>query len=83
MLTDKQPSRPSIATYFRFMEILIPKWNVQTRILEEGGGGMLKLQTTSLSGDLFTLIIRDIYLVWHSVQEFKISFCLRTNAVEF
>lgn len=81
MLTDKQPSRPSIATYFRFMEILIPKWNVQTRILEEGG--MLKLQTTSLSGDLFTLIIRDIYLVWHSVQEFKISFCLRTNAVEF
>lgn len=81
MLTDKQPSRPSIATYFRFMEILIPKWNVQTRILEEGG--MLKLQTTSLSGDLFTLIIRDIYLVWHSVQDFKISFCLRTNAVEF
>lgn len=81
MLTDKQPSRPSTATYFRFMEILIPKWNVQTRILEEGG--MLKLQTTSLSGDLFTLIIRDIYLVWHSVQEFKISFCLRTNAVEF
>lgn len=81
MLTDKQPSRPSIATYFRFMEILIPKWNVQTRILEEGG--MLKLQTTSLSGDLFTLIIRDIYLVWHYVQEFKISFSLRTNAVEF
>lgn len=70
MLTDKQPSRPSIATYFRFMEILIPKWNVQTRILDKGGGDV------EVADDI---IIRGFIYSHHPGHLPRVAFCTRVQ----
>lgn len=75
MPSDKHSSRPSMATYFLFMVMLVLLRNVQE------GFDWNEVQTTSLSGHLVP-IIRDIFprLRFAKVQHY---FSLRTNAVEF